>query len=75
MPDLFCFKCKQDKPTSEFYVNRQNKNRGFNSYCKECEKITARKRYAQKASVTCHFSKDERKFLDTANALWKVRSC
>ena len=31
-----CFKCKKDKPTSEFYTDKRNLSRLY-SYCKNCQ--------------------------------------
>jgi len=43
-----CFKCKEVKPSNQFYKSKTSKS-GLQSYCKECEKkmtkIYCRNRY------------------------------
>lgn len=40
-----CSKCKQNKPISEFYLQRKNKD-GLYPHCKSCYRLT-RKKYSQ----------------------------
>lgn len=39
-----CLICDKTKDAEEFYANKKSKDK-LNSYCKECDKEAARKRY------------------------------
>ncbi len=55
-----CNSCDKDKPHSEFYANKTNKD-GLDSYCKECrkEKVSACKKKQQKGVIDESAKEDE----------------
>ena len=40
-----CYRCRQDKPVTDFYSNKANPS-GYHTMCKECDKARKRAQYA-----------------------------
>jgi protein-arginine kinase activator protein McsA len=70
MDTIKCYKCKENKPTSDFYKNKSREN-GFNGYCKQCvtnneKKLLkeAKEWYAEwKSSQGCFKCGDKRSYV------------
>lgn len=56
--EKMCAKCKHHKPFSEFNANKRDKS-GYQSYCKECQKIASRESYRR---VQARKNKDRDEF-------------
>ena len=44
---MICTKCELDKST-DFFRKRENTKSGFNYWCKDCERLSNKKRYVKK---------------------------
>lgn len=57
-----CSKCKEEKPTSEFYKHKKFKD-GLKTSCKSCETISARIRYKKEKEAGTKYIKNKQETL------------
>lgn len=70
MENKTCFKCKTDKPVTEFYRNSSSKS-GYSSWCKECQKSHFQSRYSSEPQLRERKSKARRKNKDKKRTVIK----
>lgn len=57
-----CYKCKEDKPESEFYKNRRT-HRGFDDYCKLCRRAVCKVNYHRSPEVKEQYKERSRQWI------------